>query len=291
MKVVGILRVKDEADLLPAVLDNATPGVEEIFAYDDNSSDGTLQILKDHPAVTYIEPYDPDFSFEMQKTRALEKAVRRNNPWKEEEIWVSLLAGDLFWLNMLPQEAAERALSAGFDCSNGTAVDFGRWSWDEETDTWPNWHKDPRQLCKWCGIIEQLPVVWKIADYTFWERLPWARGFHARKLGVAMDMPFLEHQGKRSPRYHQWKYASASRDLPRIDGVRTTRDQWTYEFAYEHGKKLGFWENHKRIPWLGPETLETLVKVHNMERKSERNAFWRTYDDQRHDDWPERTDV
>lgn len=290
MKVVGILRVRNEADLLPAVLDNVADGVEEIFAYDDDSDDGTLEILKAHPVVTYIEPYNPKFTAELYKTRVLEKMVKQNYRYQKEEVWVSLLAGDLFWLNMTPREAAERALAAGFDCSNGTAVDFGRWSWDERSDTWPNWHMDPRFLCQWCAVIEELPVVWKVADYTFWNRLPWARGFKARKLGIELDMPFLEHQGKRSPRYHQWKYASGSRAQPRYNGVRTTPDQWTYEFAYEHGKSLGFWENDRRIPWFGLETLERLIELEHMSWP-DRVAVYRTYDDQRHDSWPVRKDL
>lgn len=290
MKVVGILRVRDEADLLQSVLDNVMGGVEEVYAYDDNSTDDTLEILKDHPIVTHIEPYNPDFTFEMQKTRILERRVKENYPYQSEEVWVSLLAGDLYWLNMSPWEAADRAQVEGFDCSNGTAVDFGRWMWDEHTDTWPNWTVSPRFLCQWCGVLEKLPVVWKVADYTFWERLPWARGFNARKLGIAMDMPFLEHQGKRSPRYHQWKYASGSRDLPKVEGVRSTIGQWTYGFANAHGKSLGFWTNEKRIPWTGLETLERLVELEEISWP-DRLEVYKGYDDRRHDHWPMRNDL
>lgn len=290
MKVIGILRVKNEADLLPAVLENVIGGVEEIFAYDDNSSDGTREILEAHPAVT-IEPFNPSFTKELQKTRVLEQRIKDKYPYQTEEIWTALLAGDLFWLNMTPFEAACKAHDQGYDLQNGVAIDFGRWKWDEATDTWPNWHMDIRHLCQWCSIIEELPVVWKTSDYTRWKRLPWPGGFKKRNVGITVDFPFLEHQGKRSPRYHQWKYLNGSRDLPRVNGVRTTLDQWEDpEFSYNHGHKLRFWENRRRIPWQGLETIDRLVELLNMNAEDEEAAYCE-FDNQRHDNWPRRTDI
>lgn len=290
MKVVGILRVKNEADLLPEVLENVAVGVEEIFAYDDNSTDGTLEILQAHPAVTYIEPFDASFTQELQKTSILENRVKENYPYNTEEVWVALLAGDLFWLNMNPTEAANLAISKGCDLQNGVAVDFGRWLWDAESDTWPNYPKSLRELCQWCSIIEELPVVWKVADYTRWKRLPWPGGFNKRNVDKDATFPFLEHQGKRSPRYHQWKYATSSRAQPRVDGERVTEDYWTTESAFEHGKSLGFWGNDQRIPWEGLNTIDRLMELEKMSWP-DRLEVYRGYDDQRHDNWPRRTDI
>lgn len=290
MKVVGILRVKNEADLLPEVLENVSVGVEEIFAYDDNSTDGTLEILKAHPAVTYVEPFNPDFVFELQKTRILERRIKKNYPYKKEEVWTALLAGDLFWLNMNATEAANLAVSKGCDLQNGTAIDFGRWKWDDAVDLWPNYPQSLRKLCQWCAVIEELPVVWKVADYTSWKRLPWPRNFKNRNVGITPDSPFLEHQGKRSPRYHQWKYATDSRAQPRIGGVRTTKDQWTLDFAYDHGKSLGFWENDKRIPWEGLNTIDKLIELERIPW-ADRLEVYRSFDNQRHDNWPVRDDI
>ena len=291
MKVVGILRVKDEADLLPEVLDDVAGGVEDIYAYDDNSVDGTLDILQEHPAVTHIEPFDPSFTMERQKTGILEQRVKENYPYKTEEVWVALLAGDLFWLNMTPTDAANLAVSKGCDLQNGVAIDFGRWEWDDETDTWPEPYPDSlRDLCKWCNILEQLPVVWKVSDYTRWRRLPWPGGFNKRNVGVTTEFPFLEHQGKRSPKYHQWKYATGSRSQPLVRGERVTEDYWTRDTAWEHGRKLGYWRNRKRIPWTGLETIDRLVELFDMNAEDEQRVY-SSFDDQRHDDWPKRTDL
>lgn len=290
MKVVGILRVKNEADLLPEVLDNVAVGVEEIYAYDDNSTDGTLEILQAHPAVTYIAPFDPSFTQEFQRTRVLEQRVKQNYPYKTEEVWVAFLAGDLFWLNMNPTDAANLAVSKGCDLQNGVAVDFGRWEWDEETDTWPNYPKSLRELCQWCAIIEELPVVWKVSDYTRYNRLPWPGGFKKRNVKKDASFPFLEHQGKRSPQYHYWKYATGSRAQPVVDGVRVTKDYWTVETGHAHGSSLGFWGNDRRIPWEGLNTIDRLMELEHMSWP-DRVAVYRTYDDKRHDNWPRRTDL
>ena len=287
MKVVGIMRVKDEADLLQEVLDNVAVGVEEIYAYDDDSSDGTLEILKAHPAVTYIEPFNPAFNEEWQKTSALEKKVRETYPYKTEEVWVALLAGDLFWLNCNATDAANLAVSKGCDLQNGIAIDFGRWGWDETTDTWPNWPESLRTLCQWCSIIEELPVVWKVSDYTSYKRLPWPGGFKQRNTEKVREMPFLEHQGKRSPRYHQWKYGSESRQ-PSRGSKREEYDDW--DFAFAHGSDRGFWANENRIPWEGLNTIDRLLELEKMSWE-DRLAVYRTYDHHRHDNWPRRTDL
>ncbi len=269
MRVVGILRVKNEADLLPAVLANVENGVEEIIAYDDNSTDDTLDILHSHPSVT-VEPFNPEFTVELQKTQTLEQRVKERFPYLSEEVWVALLAGDLFWLNKTPHEAAVQAHEQGYDLQNGIAIDFGRWEWEEGTDTWPNWHMDVRKLCRWCAIIEELPVVWKVSDYTVWKRLPWPGGFKKRNVGKTIDFPFLEHQGKRSPKYHQWKYLKGSRQLYR---GTTVADWESYDFAYEHGRKLGYWGNGRRIRWDGLETIKELIRIGTLDKEGQEKYF------------------
>jgi glycosyltransferase involved in cell wall biosynthesis len=291
MKVIGILRVKDEADLLPEVLENVVQGVDEIYALDDGSSDATRQILEDCPQVTFLAPKGTSFPEEVYKTQYLEKQVKANFDYRNEEVWVALLAGDLFWLNQSPREAATLAHSRGFDIQNGIAIDFGRWGWDEATDTWPNWSTSLRELCQWCAVIEELPLAWKVADYTSYKRLPWPRHFRSRNHVIDNTIPFVEHQGKRSPRYHQWKYASGSRQLPKINGVRATTAQFNdYSVAYEHGRSLGFWENDRRIPWEGMQTIDRLLEIEKMD-EPQRQEIYRSYDNQRHDNWPARNDL
>lgn len=272
MYVVGILRVKDEADLLTDVLDNIADGVDEIYAYEDQSVDGTLEILKAHPKVTYIKTYTPEFTSEVQKTQHLEREIKKRHPnYSTEEVWAALLAGDLWWETHSPREAAQEAMNRGHDCRSGVAINFARWKWDTESDTWPNWEPSIQELCKWCQIIEELPVVWKVANYTNWKRLPWPRSFKDRWVGVANDSVFLLHYGKRSPTYHQWKYQDGKRyGYPR-DTVKSDWD--SAEFAYKHGKSLGFWENERYIRWEGPQTITRLIELWNMDEETENAVY------------------
>jgi hypothetical protein len=278
MYIIGILRVKDEADLLPDVLDNVSDGINEIYAYDDGSSDGTLEILQNHPKVTYIKTFDPSFTREVQKTRHLEDEVKKRHPnYSTEEVWVALLAGDLWWYTHSPRQAATEAAKKGYDCRNGVAVNFARWKWDEETDTWPNWTPSIQELCRWCKIIEELPVVWKVANYTGWHRLPWPRHFKKRWQGIDQKSVFLKHYGKRSPKRHQWIFQKGGRHLPK----NTQAADWeSFEFAYEHGKSLGYWENRECIPWEGPQTIQRLIDIENMSF-AERDAVYASYDGNR----------
>lgn len=283
MYVVGILRVKDEADLLLEVLDNVSEGVDEIYAYDDDSQDKTLDILKKHPKVTYIKTFDSKFTSEVQKTQHLEQEVKKRHPnYSTEEVWVALLAGDLWWETHSPREAAIEAVSKGHDCRTGVAINFARWKWDKDSDTWPNWHQPVQKLMNWCKIIEELPVVWKVADYTRWKRLPWPRSFNNRWTGIDKDSVFLLHYGKRSPKHHQWIYQKGNRTLPR---GTSAKDWESAEFAYSHGKSLGYWENTEYIPWLEAETtIQQLIEMEPM-TPEERKLIYDLYDSEDNRDY------
>src|SRR5262245_64670371 len=52
--LVGLTRVRNEALLLPDTLDYLSAHVDAIVAYDDASTDDTVEILKRHPKVALI---------------------------------------------------------------------------------------------------------------------------------------------------------------------------------------------------------------------------------------------
>jgi hypothetical protein len=295
MKVIGILRVKDEGDLLPSVLANVADGVDEIFAYEDESVDNTREILQAHPKVTYLKTYDPTFRSEWWKTHHLEKMVKQSFPeYRTEEVWVALLAGDLYWLNQSPREAAERAAAKGHDLKTGCAINFSIHHTDtwEGKDTWPKWKPSLRESCRWARVIEELPVVWKVADYTKHKRLPWPRHFKNRDTGIKADMPFLEHQGKRSPRFQQHRVLRYDADHERPRG--TTFEQFQdIKWVEEWGRSKGYWQNPEAVPWIGLETIETLLQLEEIpegERKI-MYAVWDTWYDQIGRVLPPRTDI
>ena len=265
MKVIGVLRVKDEADLLPSVLDNVSGGVDEIYACEDGSSDSTMDILKSHPKVTYIKPYDSSFITEVYKTRHLETVVKQRHPeYCTEEVWVALLAGDLYWLNQSPREAANRAAASGHDLRTGYAINFNLHHTDtwKDKDFWPNWKTPLREQCRWVKAAEELPVVWKVAEYTRWHRLPWPRHFKNRAVGIDREMPFLEHQGKRSPKHMQHKVL---RGEDKASPPGTEYNQFKdLDWVEEWGRGRGYWCNPQAIPWFGHRTIDSLIELRKM---------------------------
>jgi glycosyltransferase involved in cell wall biosynthesis len=61
--LVGMTRVRNEALILPDTLDYLAPHVDAIVAYDDASTDATVDILRSHPKVALIvanRAWEPD---------------------------------------------------------------------------------------------------------------------------------------------------------------------------------------------------------------------------------------
>lgn len=291
MKVVGILRVKDEADLLPSVLANVEHGVDAIYAYEDDSSDNTLEILQAHPKVEYIKTFDPSFTQEVHKTHHLEQMVKQNFPYKTEEVWVALLAGDLYWLNQTPREAAHLTEVLGHDLRTGCALNFSLHhseSW-EGKDEWPNWSTPLRQLCRWAKVIEELPVVWKVADYTRWKRLPWPGGFRSRATTIVPEMPFLEHQGKRSPKFMQHRLLRDPEG--KFPPGMTLEDAQDLAKVDAWGRSKGYWCNPESVPWLGLPTIKTLLEIEKAPDRSVIYRKWEEWYEQQGRVLPPRTDL
>ena len=52
MKITGVVRARNEAEVLPFSLDHAAQFVDNIVVFDDASTDGTADIAAAHPAVS-----------------------------------------------------------------------------------------------------------------------------------------------------------------------------------------------------------------------------------------------
>jgi hypothetical protein len=53
-RIVGITRLRNEALILPDTLDHLAGQVDAIVAYDDASTDETVEILRQHPSVAFV---------------------------------------------------------------------------------------------------------------------------------------------------------------------------------------------------------------------------------------------
>jgi hypothetical protein len=263
MKVYGVLRVKDEADLLQEVLCTVEPHLDGIYAYDDGSSDDTEEILRNNNLAKVLTKRETNCPNGDWSIRLLYEEIKKDVNYKKEEVWVVLLAGDYFFLNMNPREACKHASQNGWDSKNAMAINFlrhPREGWDD-VDTWPDWEISLRRLCRWVYFAEFLPIAWRVVDYVKWGRLPWPKALRNRDPSSVdefdRNVVFLEHQGKRSPRYHQWKYLSGSRAIP--------KKYLDVDFSdIEQAKKVcrgeQYFNNSEIIPWLGMDTLDVLIE-------------------------------
>jgi hypothetical protein len=228
MKIIGTLDTKDDADILPEVLDQAKGMFDAVYAYDDGSIDNTNEILKNHPVVSKLWHRD-DFS-EKEHRRYLQhrrgwplEQVKKDFPYETEDTWVVRLEGDRFFLNQDPKEIVERAIKAEMDSRCGVMLDFRRCraeGWDG-ADTWPNWHDSIRNIQRWFSVDDvHAAVAFKVTDYIDYKGLgrprPWPRGFKPNDLdrqNLTKDMAFFEHHGRRGPKYYHWTIESGSRPL------------------------------------------------------------------------------
>lgn len=243
MKIIGTLDTKDDADLLPEVLDQAKGMFDAVYAYDDGSIDNTYEILKNHPVVSKLWHRD-EFSEEEHKRYIQHRRgwpleqVKKDFPYETEDIWVVRVEGDRFFMNQDPKEIVDRAIRANMDSRSGVMMDFRRHradGWDEMSDTFPNWHCSLRKLQRWF-IIEDIHdvIAFKVEDHIDYGinryPRPWPRGTRKNDLNkhaITKDMAFFEHHGKRSPNYYYWATQSGSR----IIGKKAQRQHPDYDYT------------------------------------------------------------
>jgi glycosyltransferase involved in cell wall biosynthesis len=97
MKIVALLGVKDEVELIGASINHLRSiGVDLIIAYDDGSTDGTLEVLealktKDDLWVVHVDRVEP-WSQAITETYRLEWARKTNADW------FLFLDADEFWI-------------------------------------------------------------------------------------------------------------------------------------------------------------------------------------------------
>jgi len=282
MRTVGIMCVRDEADLLPQVYQYIRRNVDFLYAYDDGSQDDTWEYIKHSDyAIRAVDDknrldiYRPNYHHLLEKIK---------QDFKGEDVWAIIAMGDRFFLNTLPRAIVRGAISAGYEGVNGTQLDFLRHRcdpWTEENDPWPDM-SEIRKICSWCRVDEQCIVAYKVTDETSYlkSKYPWPRGiksvqYNYKDMGnkLCVEMPFLEHVGRRSPKAAMWRKESGSRP------VSKKHDHLKFGSVEEViATQKGFYEAYKVLPWVGLETLHKLVEMYNEENWQKpvqrRYFFW-----------------
>jgi hypothetical protein len=203
----------------------------------------------------------------------------------KEEAWVVSAEGDRFYLNKPPRQIVEEAGANG--AVEGVQLDFLRHRadpWTEENDPWPDL-SNIRQLCRWFRIDERFVVAWKLQPHLSYleAKYPWPRGMQnlpiqygnsAMDGAISLDMPYLEHFGRRTPKATMWRQNSGSRKRSTTKYLGDSYE--TFDLVMETQKR--FYAPYKMLPWIDKNSLDKLVEIKNapnfQNRASARYFYW-----------------
>ena len=277
-KIIGMMCVRDEVDLLPEVLEHLDGKLDALYAYDDGSQDGTTKILLESPQVTYLMIRSDDLNripAPRPNYHHLLEKIKEDYDYKNDDVWIVITMGDRFFLNKTPREIVEGA--SGFTAVEGVQLDFLRHKmdpWTLENDTWPIYTDSLRNICRWVRVDERCIVAYKVTDAASYKKsaYPWPRAIGTPQYDresmqdmISLSMPFLEHQGRRSPKATMYRIASGSRKLGR---KHKQYDLSTFESTVVCNPTM--WAPDNLFPWTGLDSLESVVYWHNTGNLPER---------------------
>ena len=268
VKKIGLMCVRDEADLLPQVYLHVRGLVDHIYAYDDGSQDNTWDLIKDSDYA--IRRVDDKKRPVMDRPNYHHLLERLKKDFPREPVWVFITMGDRFFLNKTPQQIVEE--TGDHDVVGGVQLDFLRHRldpWTEENDTWPDM-SNIRHTCRWMKYDERCIVAFKLRPELTYvgSKYPWPRGLANLKVQynspeaplrdiIFKEMPFLEHQGRRSPKSVIWRTQSGSRTMSKKYQFDTT----SYAGVMESMRR--YYNPYKVYPWVDASSLNKMVEQNN----------------------------
>lgn len=240
--LVGMLWNYNEADILREILEDAKTKVDTLFIADDESNDGSWEIIQDfkreNPNKVEFVRNKRIYRDKGQRQALLTEIKKR---YKPEDTWVQIIESDIMILDTDIREAlknhAQHDLALSWQALNAIR-DPGTW---EEVDTYPNWTRPIKELMPKAHWMEFMlytfrplprvnynPDVWR----------PWPQGFgnytsEPVKIGRKYpDSPLLAHYGYRGPTHFYLKFKAMgagpfhskypSWDLRSVEGVNNT---------------------------------------------------------------------
>lgn len=273
MKIVGLMCVKDEADLLLQVYPHIRERVDHLYVYEDGSQDGTWDIVKD--ADYAIRKVDDKNRLNIARPNYHHLLERIKKDFGSEEVWVVITMGDRFFLNKTPRQIVQgaRETGRGFPVVEGVQLDFLRHRvdpWTEENDPWPEL-SEIRSICRWFKFDEKCVVAFELHPQLSYmsSKYPWPRnmpagwevqyGARAMDWKLSTEMPFLEHQGRRTPKAAMWRIDSGSRK--RSIHKHLSQDFSSYEAVLR--TIPGMYMQYKLFPWTSNDCLAEFVDLYN----------------------------
>jgi glycosyltransferase involved in cell wall biosynthesis len=104
-KLICIMRVKDGMEFIHRWLENIAPLVDEIVLVDNGSTDGTLEVIKNHPKVVSIDQTEGYHE-------GRDKAILYNRARERNADWLLTLDVDEIFEKRMTRERIERMMSS-----------------------------------------------------------------------------------------------------------------------------------------------------------------------------------
>ena len=263
MKIVGLMPLKNEADLLPEVLHHLRGELDDLFVIDGDSVDDTYEIAKQEASyiirtseIESVGGYRPHYHH-------LLETIKKSY---SEEVWVVITMGDRFYLNLGPRDIVEECLDKDYGSMHGRKVDFLRpvyAPWTPEMDTFPNYGTSLRHLNRWASnYAEEQVFAFKLTDDLSYAqaKYPWPQGLSGRRRQKRYTRmtPFQEHQGRRSPKATSWRFNNGSIK------VHSKNDTWDLSTTESTRNTCTIWHKMDVFPWTGTETLDLMLERANV---------------------------
>lgn len=263
MKIVGLMPLKNEADLLPEVLFHLQGELDDLFVIDADSVDDTYEIAKEYASYIVRESEVPRVGRERWHYHHLLEKIKMSY---DEEVWVVITMGDRFFLNMGPRAMIAECLEKGYGAMHGRKLDFVRPvydPWTPEMDHFPDYGISLRRLNRWCSVnVEEQVFAFKLRDDLSYlkSKYPWPKGLVEcrRQKRFTMMTPFQEHQGRRSPRAMSWRYLNGSIN------IHSKNAGWNLTTPESTQATCSVWNRMDVLPYVGLETLELLLELCNV---------------------------
>lgn len=217
--VVGMMFSHDEGDILEEVLEESLNKVDSWFISNDNSTDGSWDIIQDfkrrHPGkIEYVRNKREDPRDQGQRQSLLNEIRKR---YKPENTWVQILDADMMIVDTDVREAiknhAKYDLGVTWNVLHAVRKQ-GTWN---GVDVYPNWVSSIREVLPYADHAEYVLYTFRplpLLEYDLNTWRPWPQGFGQYLQGKPLmyevaspDFPLLAHYGYRGPKHFYEKYA------------------------------------------------------------------------------------
>jgi hypothetical protein len=118
MKVAALVTVKNEVDVLSTWLDYMSNHVDYFLFRDNNSTDGSSEIMKNHKKTVFYEVVDGKFTCSMN-----DKLIAESQKYLSKKDWFIIAAPDLFPFFFVRNEI-EKAMKKNCNCISTYYLNF-----------------------------------------------------------------------------------------------------------------------------------------------------------------------